>query len=344
MSNLTKFNNGISNQQQQHLLPSKRVAKLAIGSLALVLAAIAILLVLLSNRVNKLENTKVEVKHDYIEVNLETLYLQQQQLGSEIDTLKKLLFNTVLNLTEAEFKNSAETKKLLETIKNLETKQGKIEVEIEEAVKRQSNNFDLSLKFSSSQRGENRKFKPSDFISIYKDAFEDIFSKYHKIPRPNKKQYDLALTLSLAQGILESGWGGSDLAYYHNNWHGIKCQACGGVFRPDCTEVNSVSLNDDCSFDKFYKYRDLGTSVAAHYLLLFRPNSKYRKKVQKALKQPTLQSFAADGEVTDREFWKSDVGTLCKLLSGISPKPNYATNKKYHLRLKKLILNYKLYN
>lgn len=162
--------------------------------------------------------------------------------------------------------------------------------------------------------------------------------------KPNHKKLTLAKIVSTAQGALESSWGGSHLSANYNNWHGIKCQACGGTFvAGKCTPKNSVAFNDDCSFDKFYVYQTVRESIAAHYVLVFDTNSpkgkKYKEGLAEAMKQPSLKSFEKDGKITDDEFWKSDVGVMCMTLR----KVGYATDKDYHKTLKKLILKRKMY-
>lgn len=261
------------------------------------------------------------------QVDLMFLHTQQQELEARVDSLHILLFNTVLKSAEADFKNDSKNAALLEELIRLQ-KQYLL-------LKRTSGSSDFY--FSNSQKGDNKKLKPDEFILLYQTTFATIFKKYN-LPKPDHRKYRLIQTLSTAQGILESGWGGSNLAYYHNNWHGIKCQACGGTKLKRCTDKNSVPYNDDCAMDRFYKYSHFSGSIAAHYKLFISKNKKYHTFINKALKKPALYKFANDGKITDKEFWASDVGSLCQDLSGY-----YATSKEYHNKLKTLILKYKLY-
>ena len=269
------------------------------------------------------------------QIDLNYVYLRQQTIERKIDSLSRLLFNTVLSSTQADFQSSIENKKVLNKINVFVKEQTKIKQLIKTAKTRKSNDF----YFSKSQKGKNRKLTPVEFIKAYQVAFDLLFDKFN-ITKPNTKTYNLTLSVSTAQGILESGWGGSNLAYNFQNWHGIKCQACGGTFVfGKCTDINSVKFNDDCEFDRFYIYTNLTESIAAHYMLIFENNNRYTKAYKLALTKPTLESFNSDGKISNEEFWASDVGTLCR---GID-KAGYATEDNYHLILKTLILKYHIY-
>ena len=56
---------------------------------------------------------------------------------------------------------------------------------------------------------------------------EDYIRKYHKIAIDEMHAYGIPASITLAQGILESGNGNSDLAHKSNNHFGIKCHKTG---------------------------------------------------------------------------------------------------------------------
>lgn len=283
------------------------------------------ILALANNHKQSLKNSTVIEAN---QVDLMFLHAQQQYLEERLDSMHLLLFNTILKSAEADFKNNAENQKLLNELFRLQKQYMAL---------KQTNISDNNFYFSKSQEGTNKKLKPNEFVLVYQTAFKSMFKKYNII-KPDYRTYRLIQTLSTAQAILESGWGGSNLAYYHNNWHGIKCQACGGVKLKRCTDKNSVAYNDDCEMDRFYKYSHFSGSIVAHYKLFTDKNKKYHTFINKALKKPALYKYARDGKITDKEFWASDVGSLCQDLSGY-----YATSKQYHNKLKTLIVKYKLY-
>lgn len=79
----------------------------------------------------------------------------------------------------------------------------------------------------------------------------------------NQRDYGIPASIILAQGILESGAGGSELARNANNHFGIKCTTdwMGGSYYYD----------DDARDECFRVYRDAGESYKDHALFLQRP-------------------------------------------------------------------------
>ena len=114
--------------------------------------------------------------------------------------------------------------------------------------------------------------------------------------------------ISLAQGILETGSGTSDLCIQANNHFGIKCKKewTGETFLHD----------DDRRHECFRKYKSAKASFIDHSNFL-RDRGHYR--------------FLFDLEPTDYQGW-------CKGLR----KAGYATNPKYAVRLIQLIEKYNL--
>lgn len=305
----------------------KKFIGISLLVVALFFILISILLSLAINNKSQSEDIKENV--EYNQIDLHYLYINQQELDLRIDSLQLLLFNTILSSTKSEFNQNELILKEL-----MKLKRENIEFRKKNAPNKQSNDF----YFSKSQEGESKKLTPQQFITKYNTGFNTIFKKYN-IPVPNQRKYELIKTLSIAQGILESGWGSSTLATKYNNWHGIKCQACGGSYLPlRCNDNNSVAYNDDCPKDRFYIYSDYTASIAAHFLLLSSKSKKYNTFITNALKKPSLKSFVKDGKISYADFYKSDVGSLCQDLSGY-----YATNKDYHKKLRILITKYKLY-
>ncbi|MBC7861937.1 MAG: glucosaminidase domain-containing protein, partial [Bacteroidia bacterium] len=84
------------------------------------------------------------------------------------------------------------------------------------------------------QPGE-RKNTPEDYISKYK---EDAIIQMHL--------YGIPASITLAQGMLESGNGNSALSVYANNHFGIKCHK-------EWTGESYI-MDDDASNECFRKY------------------------------------------------------------------------------------------
>jgi len=137
----------------------------------------------------------------------------------------------------------------------------------------------------------------------------DYVAKYKDIAIRKMKEHNIPASITLAQGLLESGNGNSELAVKANNHFGIKCHETwnGAVFHMDDDEAN------EC----FRKYSKPEESFEDHSLFLM-TRSRY--------------AFLFQYEVTDYQSWAHGL-----------KKAGYATNPNYARLLIKLIEENKLY-
>ncbi|MCK0107682.1 glucosaminidase domain-containing protein [Flavobacteriaceae bacterium S0825] len=136
-----------------------------------------------------------------------------------------------------------------------------------------------------------------DYIAFYKD-----------IAIAEMKQYGIPASITLAQGILESGSGRGRLAVKANNHFGIKCHDWEGA---------KIFHDDDRAQECFRKYRDANTSFRDHSEFLAN-----RKRYAKL--------FELDKD--DYKGWAKELR-----------KAGYATDRKYPEKLISLIERYQLY-
>jgi len=141
------------------------------------------------------------------------------------------------------------------------------------------------------------RFTPKEYINQYKD---DAISEMNRSGVP--------ASITLAQGMLESGYGNSELARKANNHFGIKCHNdwSGPIFRVD----------DDKKDECFRKYKSVWYS--------YRDHSNF-------LKGKKRYASLFDLKITDYKGW-------CRGLR----RAGYATNKKYATLLIDLIERYDL--
>lgn len=89
---------------------------------------------------------------------------------------------------------------------------------------------------------------------------EQYANKYKDIAIEKMEEFGIPASITLAQGMLESGYGGSDLAVKANNHFGIKCGSSWSGER--------VYQKDDTHNDCFRKYESVEQSYADHSTFL----------------------------------------------------------------------------
>jgi len=137
----------------------------------------------------------------------------------------------------------------------------------------------------------------------------DYIRKYAPIAVKEMHEYKIPASITLAQGILESGRGRSELALKSNNHFGIKCHTG--------WQGERVYHDDDEKGECFRKYMYPETSYNDHSLFLT---------------QRRRYAFLFEYNIKDYKKWAYGLR-----------KAGYATDKKYPAKLLKLIKEYKLY-
>ena len=133
--------------------------------------------------------------------------------------------------------------------------------------------------------------------------------KYAPIAVYEMHQYKIPASITLAQGILESGKGKSELALKSKNHFGIKCHRKWTGER--------VYHDDDEKGECFRKYKFVATSYNDHSLFL---------------SQRGRYAFLFDYNIKDYKKWAYGLR-----------KAGYATDRKYPSKLLKIIEDYDLY-
>ena len=138
--------------------------------------------------------------------------------------------------------------------------------------------------------------------------YEDYIKKYRDIAVEEMKRYHIPASITLAQGLLESGAGYGTLARKSNNHFGIKC---GSDWRG-----KTVKHDDDARNECFRVYKDPKDS--------YRDHSKFLAGKQR-------YAFLFDLKITDYKGWARGL-----------KKAGYATNPRYAHQLIDIIQRYNL--
>ena len=143
---------------------------------------------------------------------------------------------------------------------------------------------------------------------VYANATEEYIGTYSAIAMEEMRKYKIPASITLAQGILESGSGKGRLSVKGNNHFGIKCHGWKG---------KKIYHDDDRRQECFRKYEYAKSSFEDHSQFLTR-RGRYSK----------LFNLRQD----DYKGWAKGLRAA-----------GYATDRKYPQKLISLIERYKLY-
>jgi len=150
-------------------------------------------------------------------------------------------------------------------------------------------------------------FKKKNTKTTYTDKVNTYINTYKNIAKQEMHEYGIPASITLAQGILESGAGEGRLSIEANNHFGIKCHGWQG---------EKIYHDDDKDQECFRKYNNAKYSFRDHSLFL-----SERKRYQKLF---TLKK-------DDYKNWAKELR-----------KAGYATDIKYPQKLISLIERYNL--
>lgn len=152
-------------------------------------------------------------------------------------------------------------------------------------------------------------FESTSKTTVYTDVVRAYIAEFEEIAMRQMKEFGVPASITLAQGILESGAGRGTLVKRANNHFGIKCHK--GWTGP------SVSHDDDKKGECFRKYRHPEQSYADHSRFLT-GRSRY--------------AFLFDYKKDDYKAWAKGL-----------KKAGYATDPRYPGKLISIIERYGLY-
>lgn len=142
----------------------------------------------------------------------------------------------------------------------------------------------------------------------YNEIVDDYIRLYAPVAQQEMELYHIPASITLAQGILESGAGQGRLSRIANNHFGIKCHEWSGA---------KVYQDDDARHECFRKYREAKYSFRDHSLFLAE-RGRYQ--------------FLFDLDEDDYKGWARGLR-----------KAGYATDRRYPDKLIDLIQRFRLY-
>lgn len=119
--------------------------------------------------------------------------------------------------------------------------------------------------------------------------------KYAPVAQKEKKEYGIPVSITLAQGILESNAGESRLSLESNNHFGIKC-------RSKCRGCTCRNYTDDDVYDMFRVFDSVWDSYREHSKLLTTKRYKHLLKLKKKDYKKWAHGLKKAGYATDKKY------------------------------------------
>lgn len=119
--------------------------------------------------------------------------------------------------------------------------------------------------------------------------------KYAPVALKEKKEYGIPVSITLAQGILESNAGDSRLSLESNNHFGIKC-------RSKCRGCTCRNYTDDDVYDMFRVFDSVWDSYREHSKLLTTRRYKHLLKLDQKDYKKWAHGLKKAGYATDKRY------------------------------------------
>lgn len=139
---------------------------------------------------------------------------------------------------------------------------------------------------------------------------EEFIKAAGKSAQPSKEKYGVPPSVTVAQAILESGWGKSELAQESKNYFGMKCKDGNfGPFAVDCVKVatRECDKDGDCFDTKawFRVYEARADSFSDHGSWLasnerYAPAFEHTDDADKFIAEVHKAGYATDPDYTDK--------------------------------------------
>jgi flagellum-specific peptidoglycan hydrolase FlgJ len=158
-------------------------------------------------------------------------------------------------------------------------------------------------KAKTGSKGTEIALEATSNIKTYSEEIKLYISDFKDVAKFNMKEYGIPASITLAQGILESGAGKGVLAQNANNHFGIKCHS-------DWTG-ESVTHDDDAEQECFRKYIHASESYKDHsYFLTSRPRYASLFTLDKGDYEAWANGLKNAGYATDVKYPMKLIGII----------------------------------
>ncbi|MDO5979739.1 glucosaminidase domain-containing protein [Flavivirga spongiicola] len=144
-----------------------------------------------------------------------------------------------------------------------------------------------------SNKEEETKNASGSSAKVYANPTERYIDVYKEIAQQEMRLYGIPASITLAQGVLESGSGKGRLSVKANNHFGIKCHGWTG---------GKIYHDDDKAQECFRKYKDAKYSFRDHSLFLKKKRYAKLFKLKKENYKGWAKELRAAGYATDKKY------------------------------------------
>ena len=144
--------------------------------------------------------------------------------------------------------------------------------------------------------------RSSEVVSYTKVA--TFINAVAPMAQESQRIYGVPASVTLAQAILESGWGGSTLSRYGQAYFGVKCSSDTGPYATNCVKLPTwevINGQNVTVMAYFRSYQSLTDSILDHGHFL-RNNSRYASAFNTTSPQSFARAIHAAGYATDPQY------------------------------------------
>lgn len=132
-------------------------------------------------------------------------------------------------------------------------------------------------------------------VAAKNQVVADYIRKYLPAAQEEARLYNIPVSITLGQGLLESNAGASKLAARDNNHFGIKCKS-------KCIGCRCANYTDDSRFDMFRIFENAAESFREHSLLLTGGRYKHLLLLSRSDYKNWAHGLKAAGYATDPKY------------------------------------------
>lgn len=144
---------------------------------------------------------------------------------------------------------------------------------------------------------------PQKVVEAKLNVCRNYIQRFLKTAKEEADLFNIPVSITLAQGLLESNAGDSRLASNENNHFGMKC-------RKKCLGCRCANYTDDSKYDMFRIFNSAWESYREHSKLLTGKRYKHLTKLEPTDYKNWAHGLKAAGYATDKRYAEKLIGII----------------------------------